>query len=357
MNFFEGKSKQERNKIIAALVLGVLALVSLFFAFGPSLTGGGSTTATVNIPTAPSPDAAVKTAADNFALPTQQQQTFTYQTTPIVYSPGSMSTPDSGRNIFAFYEPPKPCPECATPSPIATPKPPAPTPTPPMIIAMVNPQSVYAGTGSFKLELAGDKFDPSAHIYYNQSEIPTNFVNSQRLTADIPANFIASEGSGTIIVQTQDGKKYSNQVIMTVQAPPKPQFQYVGMIARKRYNNDTAYFQEQGKQTPTAARLNDVVGGRFKLVSISAEETVFQDVDLGFKHKVELYRPPPGTVTSGYPAGPGRYRPYNPNMPNYIPPQNIPAYPNNNRYVQPNQQRTPEKKDEDDDADDSDTDN
>jgi len=83
MNLFDGKSKQERNKIIAALVLGVLALVSLFFAFGPSLTGGGSTTATVNVPPAPSPSASAKTAADNFALPTQEQQTFDYQTTPL----------------------------------------------------------------------------------------------------------------------------------------------------------------------------------------------------------------------------------------------------------------------------------
>ncbi|HTK25409.1 MAG TPA: hypothetical protein VL327_02530 [Pyrinomonadaceae bacterium] len=357
MNLFDGKSKQERNKIIAALVLGVLALVSLFFAFGPSLTGGGSTTATVNVPPAPSPSASAKTAADNFALPTQEQQTFDYQTTPVVYTPGSVSTPDAGRNIFAFYEPPKPCPECAPPPPINTPKPATPTPTPPMIIAMVNPQTVYAGTGGFKLEVSGDKFDPSAHIYFNQGEIPTNFVNAQRLTADIPANFIAGEGARTIIVQTPDGKKYSNQVILTVQAPPAPQFQYVGMIARKRYNNDTAYFQEQGKQTPTAARLNDVVGGRFKLISISADETVFEDVNLGFKHRIQLYRPPPGSVTSGYPNGPGQYRPYNPNIPNYVPPQNVPGFPNNiPRYVPPNQQQTPAKKD-DDDSDDTDNDN
>lgn len=355
MNFFEGKSKQERNKIIAALLLGVLALVSLFFAFGPSLTGGGNTTATVNVSPAPSPSASVKTAADNFALPTQEQQTFDYQTTPVVYNPGSVSTPDAGRNIFAFYEPPPPGPP--TPVPIDTPKPPTPTPTPPMIIAMVNPQSVYAGTGAFKLEISGDKFDPSAHIYFNQSEIPTSFVNAQRLTADIPANFIASAGSGSIIVQTPDGKKYSNQVIMTVQAPPKPTFQYVGMIARKRYNNDTAYFQEQGQQMPVAARLNDIVGGRFKLISISADETVFEDVNLGFKHRVQLYRPPPGSTTSGYPNGPGQYRPYNPNVPNYVPPQSVPGFPNNiPRYVPPNQQQTPAKKD-DDDADDSDTDN
>jgi hypothetical protein len=206
------------------------------------------------------------------------------------------------------------------------------------------PQSVYAGTGAFRLEVNGDKFDPSMHIYFNQSEIPTNFVSAQKLTADIPANFIAGEGPRSIIIQTPDGKKYSNQVLLSVQAPPKPQFQYVGMIARKRYNNDTAYFMEQGKQTPIGARLNDVVGGRFRLVSISASEAIFQDVDLGFKHRVPLYRPAPGTASND-----GTYvqPPYNPNFPNYQPPGNIPRYPPQNPP------RTPEKKpdDVDDDTD------
>jgi hypothetical protein len=355
MNLFEGKTKQERNKIIAATVLGVLALVSLFFAFGPSFSGGGSTTATVTVSPTPKPSASSKPAvADNFNLPTQEQQTFDYQTTPVVYNSGSVSTPDSGRNIFAFYEPPAPCRNC---TPLPTPeaiKTPTPAPPPPVVITFVNPQTVYAGTSGFRLEVVGDKFDPSMHIYFNQGEIPTNFVSAQKLTADIPANFIAAEGPKSIIVQNPDGKKYSNQFLWTVQAPPQPQFQYVGMIARKRYNNDTAYFQEQGKQTPTGARLNDIVGGRFKLVSISADETVFQDVNLGFKHRVPLYRPAPGTASSNYP--PGQYQPYNnPNIPNYVPPQNYPAYPNRTRP--PNQQQTPEKKDKDDDSDDSDTDN
>ena len=83
----------------------------------------------------------------------------------------------------------------------------------------------------------------------------------------------------------------------------KPQFQYIGMIARKRYNNDTAYFLEQGKQTPMAARLNDVVGGRFRLVSVAADETILEDVNLGFRHKLQLYRPARELRKPAYPAG------------------------------------------------------
>ena len=151
--------------------------------------------------------------------------------------------------------------------------------------------------------------------------------------------------------------------MLDVQAPPKPGFQYIGMIARKRSNNDTAYFQEPGKQTPTSARLNDVVAGRFRLLSISAQETVLEDATLGFRYKLPLFTPPPGSVQpgggrspqmpNGFP-GSDSYVPYNPpqgasntripgipdNVPRYVPPAS-----NSNRQVQQN------KKDVDDDDD------
>ncbi len=353
MKLFEGKTSTERNKIIAAVVLGVLALFALYMAFGPRLSGGNTTVAATT-PT-PRPAASPNANPDKFKLPTQEEQNFGYETTQVVYSQGDFYAPDAGRNIFAFYEPPPPTPFSPTPPP--TPKPATPTPTPPVFISFVTPQSVYAGSAGFRLEITGDKFTPESRIYFNQSEMPTTFVNAQRLVTDIPANLIANEGSAQVIVQTPDGKLYSNQFLLTVQPPPKPQFQYVGMIARPRYNNDTAYFQEQGKSTPMGARLNDVVGGRFRLISISAGETVFEDVNLGFKHRLQLYRPPPGTASSsgpsrgGFPTDSG-YVPFNPN-PNPVP-QNIPGIPNNIPRQPANQQRIPDKKDADDDDEDDD---
>ena len=196
-----------------------------------------------------------------------------------------------GRNIFAFYEPPPTCRTNCPPSPIPSPtppKPPTPPPTPPILVASVNPQTVYAGARGFRLEVNGDKFTPDSHIYFNQTELPTTFVNAQKMVTDIPANLIAQEGPRQIIVQTPDGKLYSNQMRISVQAPPKPTFQYIGMIGRKRYNNDTAYFTENGKSAPFGARLNDVVGGRFRLVDISPTEVIFEDVNLGFRHRVPI---------------------------------------------------------------------
>ncbi len=335
------------------MVLGVLALFALYMAFGPRLFSG-KTTVTATASTTPKPAASPKAEPDKFKLPTQEEQNFGYTTTEIVYVPGDFSAPDAGRNIFAFYEPP---PYVPTPEVIVTPRPPTPTPTPPIFISFVTPQSVYAGSAGFRLEVSGDKFTSETRIYFNQSEMPTTFVNGQRLVTNIPQNLIAGEGPAQILVQTPDGKFYSNQIILNVQAPPKPEFQYIGMIARTRYNNDTAYFQEQGKQTPMGARLNDVVGGRFRLVSISDGETIFEDVNLGFKHKLQLYRPPPGTASTGGPSRGGfpRDSGYVPFNPGNQPPQNPQGFPSNIQRQPANQVRIPDdKKDDDDDDDDGD---
>jgi hypothetical protein len=364
MKLFEGKSKTERNKLIAAMVLGLMCLVVFYFAFGRGLFGGSSTTA--NVKPSPSPKTNSARSNDNNRdnqMPSQGDQDFTYQTQPIVYRPGNFYAPDAGRNIFAFYEPPVPTPYVPTPFVEKTLTPATPAPTPFVQIAFVNPQSVYAGSKGFRLEIAGDNYTPEMGVYFGQQLMPTTFVNAQRLTADIPGVLIAGDGAKPVIVQTADGKSYSNQVMLEVQPAPKPQWQYIGMIARKRSNNDTAYFLEAGKPAPVGFRLNDVIEGRFRLLSISEKETLLEDINLGFKHRVPLFTPPAGTATStsvpgrpGFPTRESRetYVPYNPPPPastnSRIPgiPDNIP------RYVPPsNSNRMPAntKKDVDDDED------
>jgi hypothetical protein len=355
MKLFEGKSPTERNKIIAAGVLGVLSLISLYLAFGRALFGSGSSvTATVTVSPTPKPVGSPP-PADAFTLPNADEQAFIDTTTPVVYDPSLHSAPDPGRNIFAFYEPPPPTP--FVPTPIPTPPLPTPTPTPPMSIVMITPQNVYEGSRGFRLEITGDKFTPDTQIFFSQSPLPTTFVNPQRLVAEISANLIVGEGPRQIIVQTPNGKLYSNQIFLNVQARPRPQFQYIGAKLAARSNNDTAYFQEQGRPTPVGARLNDIVGGRFRLVSISAEETVFEDVNLGFRHKLPLYRPAPGsTGASGQPSGgfvPGANTMYIPN-PNYNgQPSSIPGIPDGiPRYVPPQPPQPAQKPDVDDEDDD-----
>ena len=352
--------------MIVAIVLGVLALASLFFAFGGTRMFSSGTTVTVTVSPTPKASATVPLDPKDLEMPSQADQMLEYSSQPIACC-RVVTGPEPGRNIFAFYEPPPPCRpgiDCPTP-PIKTPEPPTPTPTPHIIIAAANPSSVYAGSKGFRLEITGERMRPDAKVYFSQSELPTTFINEQRLTADVPASFIASEGPRQVIIQTPDGKMYSQPWNIMVQAPPKPQFQYIGMIARKRSNNDTAYFMEQGRQTPMSARLNDVLGGRFRLISISAQETIFEDINLGFKHEVQLFRPAPGTATSSLPSRPGISSPdgfpqYTPPTNYQVPPgQSIPGIPDNiPRYVPPNAnvnsnrpQPQPNQKDKDEDDD------
>lgn len=380
MKIFEGKSPAERNKLIAAIALGVMALLALTYTFGGMFFSSKKTTVAVSTSPTPTPKtSAPKGDTQNATLPSQDEVNFQYETTPVV-SPGNFYAPDAGRNIFAFYEPPPPTPYVTPVAPVKTPTPippPVPTPTPPILIGYVTPQSVYSGSKTFRLEVSGDKFTPDSVILFNGSQLPTTFISPQKLVADIPANLIAGEGA-RIITVVAPGGQYSNNISLNVQAPPTPTFKYIGMIARKRFNNDTAYFDE-GKQTPLSGRLNDVFGGRFRLISISAEETIFEDTTLGFKHKLPLYRPEPGTSASSggtNPNNPGLISPTgiplrgernlynNPNNPNqnnqvqptYVPPQGeIPGIPNSIPRYNPTPQNQQQQKkvdvDDDDDGD------
>ena len=352
------------------MVLGVLSLSSLWFAFGGSIFSR-KPTVTVSVSPTPKPSASPGARNGELTMPTANELDSLYSTIPVVYTPTAFGAPDAGRNIFAFYEPPPPTPYVApipvikTPTPIP---PPPPTPEAPLKLNVLLPQSAYAGSKGFRLEVIGEKFTPESRIYFAGAELPTTFVSPQKLVADVPASFIAVEGDKQIIVQTPDGKLYSNQFMFSVQAPPRPAFQYIGMIARKGFNNDTAYFQEQNKPTPFGARLNDVVAGRFRVFSISANEIILEDVSQCFRHKLPLYRPSPGqtAATTTTNAPPGRRGGTPQGMPQGIPSdgtfvpnnptiiqQDIPGIPNNiPRYVPP-PPRTPAPKtdDEDDDGD------
>ena len=110
MGLFEGKTSTERNKIIAAGVLGLVSLVALYMAFGRSFFGGSTTTATTKTSPTPKPTASPVGSNDKFKLPTNEEQALNV-VVPVVYRPGSIGgAPDPGRNIFAFYEPPPPTP-------------------------------------------------------------------------------------------------------------------------------------------------------------------------------------------------------------------------------------------------------
>jgi hypothetical protein len=289
MKFLEGKTPAERNKIIAAAVLGAVAFLALSytlsgFFFPPTRAGAPSKTPT------PSPTVAGSQSAPIAAKPegdgTSLSDVAWMLVTPVTYAQNAFSG-SPGRNVFAFYEQPAPTPYVPTPVPVKTLPPATPTPTPDYDVAFVSPSSVYAGSKSFRLEVAGNRFTQDVRILFNGNELPTNFISDQKLSADIPANLISMQGSAQIMVRNPDGSKHSFPSMVQIQAPPVPNYTYIGLIEKKHRNNDMAMLQDKaGKNEVASYRLNDSVGDRFRLISISGREVILEDRSLGFKHHI-----------------------------------------------------------------------
>lgn len=373
MDIFKGKTKEERYKLIAAIALGVLAIVAV----GYNLIGFFPAKKTTSASTSPTATPTRSTTGGNVvtSLPPQDEIDGIYSTIPVVYPAVSLGAPDAGRNIFAFYEPPIPTP--FSPTPFVTPpeiiKTPAPTPTPPQTVLGFSPATVYAGTGGFTLSVDGTGFTPDSRIFLNNIEMPTNYVGPQRLSTEVPSNLISGGGQMQVFTRTPDGKFYSLPSFFTIQQPPRPQFQYVGIVAPKLGNNATAYLQE-GTAQPLARRLDDRIGlcsganpGCFRVVSIARERVIVQDVALGFRYTIEIAKPGGSTNSSSnpnssnpnfpggnpnFPGGNPNFPGGNPNLPNPNATPCVPGIPCNTPVFVPN--RIPNQKDVDDNDDDKD---
>src|SRR5205807_4422137 len=138
MQLFDPNNPNEKKKIIAAAVLGIVAISFL----GYLLLGGSSAKkpATSTARATPAPPQPAGANATNKAVVTELTPDDLTNLQPI---PGSWAVPavqDPNRNIFAYYEPsPKP-------SPVFKPPTPTPTPVPPLTLTWLSPASVYART-------------------------------------------------------------------------------------------------------------------------------------------------------------------------------------------------------------------
>ena len=293
MALFEGKTPAERNKMIAAVVLPLLALIfvaRMLFSGGPSAATRSTTNSnnrrTTTQRTQP-PNARNANAQADGLAPEDDPATYT----PVVCCAPPYGDPGVGRNIFGFYE-----------KPVAPPKttetvipPPTPTPTPPILLASLAPQSVFAKTGNFTLQLSGDKFGPANRVYVEGQELPTQYRSIQQLTATVPASLITSQGPRRVEVRTPDGKLFSNTQTLNVMQAPAPTYTYVGFLKRARAN--TAVLKDARGEL-YSVREGDIVEGRFRVAEISERGVEVVDKDLNIKHTMPY-------ISSGS-SGPGR---------------------------------------------------
>lgn len=301
MALFEGKTPTERNKTIAAIVSGVLAVFAL--AYGSGLFSGSSSTTTTNANRRRTTARGATQVADNTG---GDDAANLDRLLPVVYRPPVPNVPAPGRNIFAYYVPPvNPSPSPGAGVASTTTVVPSPTPTPPLLITSASKSGgVYARTGDFTLEVAGDKFTPETRIYLDSQEMTTQFGSAQQLKANVPGSLIASAGARQVMARTPDGKLYSNSATLNVMAPPAPTHTYVGILGTKPYN-DKAILKDQ-KGDLVTVQLGDLVGGRFRVTGISERAVEFTDQQLKIKHSInftaDAVRPGPSSSSSSAPA-------------------------------------------------------
>ena len=271
------RNPSDRNKLILAGVLGIVAIVFLWWAL---IGFGGSG----NTPTRPVAQASPTTSRQTnpppgkpvTELPPHEDD---LRPLPANYNP--VGAPEAQRNIFVYYQPP-----VKKVEPVATPTP-TPTPTPPVLLANISPSNVFARTSDFTLEVAGDKFTSQLRVVVDNAELPTRYIGPQQLSTTVPAALIANAGSRQIILRSPDGKLYSNNATLTVNQPPLPNYTYIGILGTI-HHLDTAILQDKNNKDTLNVQRGDLLGGRFRVTSISEKEVVVVDNNLKIKHTLPM---------------------------------------------------------------------
>ncbi len=271
MQLFDPNNPNEKKKIIAAVVLGVVAIAVLGYLF----FGGGTKKPTANANQIDARPRATPTRNNSTQpLPDMTSDDLTnVQPIPRIITVAAAAEAD--RNIFAYYVPP--------PQPVKVLPTPTPTPPPPLTVSSITPSSVYARTTDFSLQVGGDKFTPAVRIFIDGRPMQTRFVNPQQVATTVTADLIANPGNRSIEVKSADGHLYSNISNLVVTPPPVPNYSYIGLIGKRSFN-DTAVLQDKNSKDLLNVQRGDVVGGRFRVNSISDKEVVLVDTTLKIRH-------------------------------------------------------------------------
>ena len=300
MAVVEGTNQSERNKKIAAIVLGSIALIALAYMF----LGSGGSSGTKRPPANNNSNRAGATATPSSRTNVPEPATVRDPNDllrPIFLPENPPAVPEAGRNIFAFYvPPPKPTPD---PNAAAVEPTPVPEPQPNVILGGISPVNVYAHTGDFTLDVTGDQFTPETRIYIGGAELETRFVSPQQLSTKVPAQLISFEGGREVQVRSADGQLFSNKATLNVMPAPVPNYTFVGVSIKPR-GNDVAIVKEKNGRELLNVQRGDILGGRFRITGISVKELTLTDTSLNIKHKLPLVGDNSNPNTGGQPRYP-----------------------------------------------------
>src|SRR5436853_34453 len=86
-------------------------------------------------------------------------------------------------------------------------------------ITSLNPGSAASGSGTFTMSVFGaNYFQTLSTVQWNGAQLPTQFINSGQLVATVAASLVASPGTPSVTVVTQDPDlpRISNAVTFTI---------------------------------------------------------------------------------------------------------------------------------------------
>lgn len=89
-------------------------------------------------------------------------------------------------------------------------------------LTSINPQTVEAGTSTFKLLLTGSGFKTDDIVQFNNSAIPTESISATQLAATVAASLIASAAVVDITVTHKDGSGTSAPLQLTISTATAP---------------------------------------------------------------------------------------------------------------------------------------
>ncbi|HMC61828.1 MAG TPA: IPT/TIG domain-containing protein, partial [Candidatus Solibacter sp.] len=87
------------------------------------------------------------------------------------------------------------------------------------VIASLSPSSASTGAAGFSMTVNGANFVAGATVQWNGVPLATSFVNTGRLVAPVPANFLTAELSAAVSVANPGGA-VSNSMTFTINPPP-----------------------------------------------------------------------------------------------------------------------------------------
>ncbi len=273
----------EKKKVIWAAVLGLVAIIFLWWTF-VGFGSSKSSRATARPTATPTPQRAPGQSPASGGVDSQASaKGIDLATiTPIMYDPSSYEAPEAKRNIFSYFvAPPKPI---VTPKPVVTPEP----SPPPLLLASISPANAYARAPEFKLEVSGDKFTSAVRIFVDGRELPTKYISPQQLSTTVPASFIANPGPRAVMVRTPDNALYSNALSLSVAAEPLPNYVYIGIIGKTNRVGDVAMVQDKNNKSTINVQRGDLLSNRFRVTSISEKELVLVDANLKIQHKITM---------------------------------------------------------------------